>query len=68
MITLSKPQRLALKKLFDRQTENRRPEQSRCRTYRQFRASVQPFIGGGCVLVEWCGMWVGIEPDGYTHT
>ena len=22
----------------------------------------------GCVIVRWCGMTVGIEPDGYTHT
>lgn len=36
-------------------------------TYRQFRKSV---IQGdyGCVLVQWCGMWVGIETDGYAHT
>jgi len=22
----------------------------------------------GVLLVPWCGMYVGIEPDGYTHT
>jgi len=21
-----------------------------------------------CMMVEWCGMWLGIEPDGYTHS
>jgi len=66
MINLNRAQRVALKRLFDRQQENRRPEQ--CRTYRQFRQTVRPFVGGGCVMVPWCGMWVGIEPDGYTHT
>jgi len=22
----------------------------------------------GCVMVPWCGMWLGIEPDGHTHS
>jgi len=22
----------------------------------------------GCWMVEWCGMWLGIETDGYMHT
>jgi len=21
----------------------------------------------GCIMVPWCGMWLGIEPDGWTH-
>jgi hypothetical protein len=21
-----------------------------------------------CVMVGWCSMWLGIEPDGYTHS
>ncbi len=38
-------------------------------SYREFRATVAPLLaGGGCVLVPWKGMTVGIEPDGYTHT
>jgi hypothetical protein len=28
---------------------------------------VQQHIGGFCGLT-WCGMFVGIEPDGHTHT
>jgi hypothetical protein len=35
-------------------------------TYREFRKSVQR--GSDCVLVPWCGMWLGIESDGYTHS
>ncbi len=35
-------------------------------TYRQFRRTVQPALG--CIMVPWCGMWLGIEPDGYTHS
>ena len=38
-------------------------------SYREFRATVQPlFDKSGCVLVQWKGMTVGIEPDGHTHT
>ena len=30
------------------------------------RECVKP--GYGCVMIQWCGMWLGIEPDGYTHS
>jgi hypothetical protein len=23
---------------------------------------------GDCIMLPWCGMWLGIEPDGYTHS
>ena len=36
------------------------------RSYMQVRRSVVP--GFGCVMLPWCGMWLGIEPDGYTHS
>jgi len=35
-------------------------------TYKGFRRTVQR--GSDCVMVFWCGMWLGIEPDGYTHS
>ncbi len=35
-------------------------------SYREFRRAVKP--GWGCIMVKWCGMWLGIEPDGYAHT
>lgn len=39
------------------------------KTYRAFRATVKPTFGmDGAVVVEWCGMWVAIEKDGYAHT
>ncbi len=38
------------------------------RSYLQFRRRVQPAIGGGCVMLPWCGMWLGVETDGYTHS
>jgi hypothetical protein len=35
-------------------------------TYLQFRRTAQ--AGWGCVMVRWSGMWLGVEPDGYTHS
>ena len=73
MITLTKPQRVALKAVFDRQPIRDEPRflESyygivRYLTYRQFRRTVRP--GSGCIMVEWCHMWLGIEPDGHTHS
>jgi hypothetical protein len=31
-----------------------------------FTATVQQ--GRDCIMVQWCGMWLGIETDGYTHS
>ena len=37
-------------------------------TYLQFRRSVEPSIGcDDAIMVKWCGMWLGIETDGYSH-
>ena len=35
-------------------------------SYMQFRRTVQH--GYDCVMVQWSGMWLGIELDGYTHS
>jgi hypothetical protein len=69
-------QESALRNVFDRQsltlTANRfdnLPDGGagqRKLTFGEFRATVKP--GYGCVMVFWCGMWLGIEPDGYTHS
>ena len=38
-------------------------------TYSQFRRSIQPTIGcDGAIAVQWCGMWLCIEKDGYCHS
>jgi len=58
MVKLTRAQRKALLKLY------RRDE--RGLTYRAFRRTVYP--GHGWVSVAWRGMYVGIEPDGHTHT
>ena len=59
MTILNKAQQRALKAVYDR--EWNKPE-----SYLQFRRTVQP--GWDCVMVEWCGMWLGIESDGYIHS
>ena len=34
-----------------------------------FRRSIQPTFGmDGAIVVQWCGMWLAIERDGYTHS
>lgn len=59
MVYVNKAQRRALKKVYDRYPETQE-------SYRQFRSRVQG--GFGYVIVYWCGMWLGIERDGYTHS
>ena len=38
------------------------------RGYRSFRRMASHDALMGCVMVRWCGMWLGIETDGYTHS
>jgi len=57
-MTITKPQQQALLRKWQRDSQGM--------TYRQFRRSVQ--WGYDCIMVRWCGMWVGIEKDGYAHT
>jgi len=59
MIKLTKKQRHAVKRIYDR---NSTPKIG----YRTFRKQVIP--GFGYVGIEWNGMFLGIEPDGYTHS
>ncbi len=70
MITLTKAQRLSLKRIYERHigsiVEGGKTDH---RTYRQFRKTVQPELCGyGAVMVQVPGMWIGIETDGYAHT
>ena len=63
---LTRAQRESLLKVYLRTVkENSLPS---IEGYRAFRRTVQPYIGGDCVLVPALGMWFGIEKDGYTHT
>ena len=82
MVILTKAQRTALFRVFQRDfpgwvTPSRRLNYGDpsyggplvkvpTTQWRRFRAMVMP--GPGCVMVPWKGMWLGIEPDGYTHS
>ena len=33
-----------------------------------FKARAQNDSLMDCVMIHWCGMWLGIETDGYTHS
>jgi hypothetical protein len=38
-------------------------------TYRQMRATARPTWGmDNAIVLPWCGMWLAIEQDGYTHS
>lgn len=58
MAKLNKAQQQALLRVW-----NRNPQGE---TYLQFRRRVQP--GWDCVMVKSGSIWLGIEPDGYTHS
>lgn len=35
----------------------------------EFAKTAQPTSGmDGAIVVQWCGMWLAIETDGYTHS
>jgi hypothetical protein len=55
---LTKQQRGALKRKWERDSQGM--------SYLQFRRTVVQ--GFDCIMVPWCGMWLGIELDGYTHS
>jgi hypothetical protein len=58
MINLTKAQRKALHRVWLRTDQQV--------SYRDFRKTVQPSFG--CVMVEFAGMWLGLEEDGHTHS
>jgi hypothetical protein len=73
MVNLNRKQREALFKVYQRCSLDANADRLQGNltplTYRQFRKKVQPmFCGDGGVMIHWCGMWLGIEEDGYTHS
>lgn len=58
MVKLNRHQTIALYRLWQRDGQSM--------TYPAFRRTAQP--GWDCIMVKWCGMWIGIEADGYTHS
>ena len=67
---LTRQQREALLRVYRRASEATRRSMSADEymkfTYLRFRRQVLP--GPGCIMVPFAGMWLGIEPDGYTHS
>lgn len=59
-LILTRAQRRAIFNLWERNHDGL----SRFRMFRRLRVSP----GFDCPLVQWCGMTVGVEADGYTHT
>jgi len=61
VMTLTKEQRHSLLRVWQRGQSDL--------SYLQFRRSVESgFCMDGAVVVPWCGMWLAIETDGYTHS
>ena len=65
MRTLTRKQREALLALYNRPIDT--PLYT-VMTYLAFRRQVIHANYDDCIMVNWVGMWVGIEADGYTHT
>jgi hypothetical protein len=65
MINTTREQRESLLLVY-RRVVQAVPPSRRPITYRQFRRLVQS--GPGCIMIPFAGMWLGIEPDGYTHS
>ncbi len=61
---MNRAQCVALKKIYMRTKLT--DENGDKLSYLSFRRYVVP--GYDCVMVPWSGMWLGIEPDGYTHS
>ena len=59
---LTKAQRHAIKRKFDINPDG-------AKSYREFRRRAFPELcGWGAIMLPWCGMFLGIEKDGYTHS
>ena len=67
MNILTREQRVALKRVFDRSNAADSQEYHHD-SYLGFRRTAQINSMMGCVMVPFCGMWLGIEADGYTHS
>jgi len=60
MTNLTKAQRIALKRVYDREPMDM--------SYLQFRRTAFEAIYDGTIMVWWSNMMLGIEKDGYTHS
>ena len=60
-LRMNKAQLQALHRVYLRDT-------SVAASFLAFRRTCKPALGLGCFMIYWKGMWLGIEPDGYTHS
>jgi hypothetical protein len=60
MVKLNKNQQKALLRVWCRDPNTE--------SFLSLRRRVVPELFGSAVMVQWCGMWLGIEADGYTHS
>lgn len=61
MLILTRAQRVSLKRKWDQDANGL--------SYRAFRKTVHAtFFMDNAVTVQWCGMWLAIETDGYVHS
>lgn len=58
---MTRAQRLAIRRKWAINTDG-------AQSYRSFFCRWQRDIMGDHLLGQWCGMTLGIEPDGYTHS
>jgi hypothetical protein len=65
MINLTFEQKQALKKLYTRQSWDDKPT---FKSYLALRRAIVPAVFGGYILIDMGHVWLGIEPDGYTHS
>lgn len=57
---ITKDQSRALFKLWKRNNNNL--------SFLSFRRTVSPLFSDSCIMVPWCGMVIGIETDGHSHS
>lgn len=60
MVKLTRAQRQSLYRKFSQNPDG-------AETYREFRRRVHGSFDDA-VMLPWCGMWLGIETDGHTHS
>lgn len=58
---LTKAQMKALRDLHERSPDG-------AKDYVEFIGRANKALAVDCIMIKWCGMWIGIEPDGYTHS
>jgi hypothetical protein len=66
MTVLTRQQREAMYRVYIRPVDG--TTRTGLRGYRSFRRLATYDTLMNCVMIHWCGMRLGIEPDGYTHS